>query len=359
MEEIPITTIMAALGGMIGLVLGYVARSNRFCTLSAVETAYLGGDFKQIRMWVFAIAIAALGTLLLQEFALITLSGTVHLRPRIALGGPIIGGLMFGFGMAAVGTCSFGAVLRAGGGDMRGVVVALVVGAVGYMTIRGLVAPARQAFIEPISIPLSAGDNATLPSLFQQVTGFDGGMAALLVSLVVIAVLMVWCLRDRAFTHNPTALWGSIAVGLLVVAGWFVTGHIGADEFNPQPVESITFVSATSAALIYVMTFTGDEINFPVGLFLGVLGGSFLAAWRSKELRLDAFDDVREMRRHLLGAVLMGVGGVFSMGCSLGQGLSGVSTLALPSFLALGSMWVGSAIGLHILINGWPAAFRS
>jgi uncharacterized membrane protein YedE/YeeE len=105
--------------------------------------------------------------------------------------------------------------------------------------------------------------------------------------------------------------------------------------------------------VIYLMTFTGATVTFGAGLLFGVLLGSFLAAWRFDELRLEAFDDPREMRRHLTGAVLMGVGGVLSMGCSIGQGLSGVSTLALPSFLALLSIWGGAALGLKLLFDGW------
>ncbi len=366
LEDIPISHLMALLGGVIGVWLGFTARALRFCTLSAVETAYFGQNWVQVRMWVFAIAVAAAGTLVLTETGTIDLSETVHLLPRFALVGPILGGLMFGLGMAAVGTCSFGAVLRASGGDMRGLVVFVLVGIFGYMTIRGLLAPMRLALIEPLALPLQDGSNATIGSItLSTLSGSNasGGSAisedtdltAPIVSGLFIMLLAFWCLRDAAFRMNGRALLGATSVGLAVLAGWFVTGYIGADDFDPQPVGSVTFVAASSSTLIYFMTYTGASINFPVGLLIGVVLGGFLAAWRKREFRLEAFDDPREMRRHVFGAILMGVGGVLSMGCSLGQGLTGVSTLAIPSFLALISMWAGAIIGLRILIYGWPS----
>lgn len=347
MEQVPVTIQMAVLGAAIGFVLGFTARAARFCTLSAVETAAYGDNWVQIRMWVMAIAVAAAGTLALSETKLIDLSGTVHHLPRFAILGPALGGLLFGLGMAAVGTCSFGAVLRAAGGDLRGLIVTLVVGLVGYMTIRGLFAPARLDFIEPISVPLADGRNATVSGLV------GGGPLAIALSISAIAGMALWAVKDHAFRSNYTALIGSVIVGVSIPVGWFVTGYIGNDDFHPQPVGSATFVAASSDTVMYLMTYTGDTIGFNVGLFLGVVVGGFLAAWRKSELRLEGFDDTREMRRHLIGACLMGVGGVLAMGCSIGQGLTGVSTLALPSFLALFSMWGGALLGLTILFNGW------
>ncbi len=350
----PAVATSVALGGaVLGIILGFVARWTRFCTLSAVETAIYGDNTVQIRMWVFAIAIAAAGTALIVHGGLVDISETVHLLPRFAIAGPVLGGLMFGLGMAAVGTCGFGSVLRAGGGDLRGLVVVLVIGVPGYMTLRGIFALPRLAYVETLSLPLPIGTNATLGSLLVDVAGLGFPSLKLPIALGASMLLALWCLAGRDFRTNGKALAGSAVVGLTVIGGWFVTGWIGGDEFNPQPVESLSFVAAAGATVIYLMTFTGATVTFGVGLFIGVLAGSFLAAWKFDELRLDAFDDPREMRRHLSGAVLMGVGGVLSMGCSIGQGLTGVSTLALPSFLALLSIWAGAALGLRLLFSGW------
>lgn len=357
MDALPLPTLMALLGGGVGLTLGFVARSTRFCTLSAIETAAYGGNFIQLRMWVFAIAIAASCVLAMRSFGWIDLSESVHMQSRIAILGPILGGLMFGLGMAAVGTCSFGAILRGAGGDLRGLVVAIFVGLTGYVTIRGLLAPVRMTLVEPASIPLASGTSSSIGDLTSLVTGDHSGALSLMVSVLAIAAMFVWCLKDRDYRIHQKALLGAFVVGLSIAAGWFVTGFIGSDDFDPQPVGSATFVAASSETIMYLMTFTGDTMDFNVGLFLGVFAGGFLAAWRKRELRLEGFDDTREMRRHLLGACLMGVGGVLAMGCSIGQGLTGVSTLALPSFLALFSIWGGALLGLHILFNGLGSLF--
>ena len=358
-EDLPVWTLVAFLGGIIGLVLGFTARYTRFCTLSAVETALYGSNWQQMRMWLLAIAVAALGTALLIDRGLVDLSETAHYLPRFALAGPILGGLLFGLGMAAVGTCGFGSILRAGGGDLRGAFTVLIIGVVGYITIRGFLAVPRLTLIEPLSIPLATGETATAASLIALWAGWDHGDIQLPVAIAACLAMILWCFSSKAFRRNGTMVLGGVTVGLAVVAGWYATGYIGADDFDPQPVESISFVAAAGSTVIYLMTYTGATVSFPVGLFAGVLVGSFFAAWIKHEIRLEGFDEPREMRRHLVGAVLMGSGGVLSMGCSIGQGLSGVSTLALPSFLALISMWIGAAVGLHILIHGWPSLARA
>ena len=357
--DIPIWTIVAGLGLVVGTALGYIARWTRFCTLSAVETAMLGGNFQQLRMWVLAIATAIIGTLGLTQLGLIDLSSTVHYLPRIALAGPMIGGFIFGLGMAAVGTCGFGSLLRAGGGDLRGLFAVLIIGVTGYMTIRGIFAVPRLSYVETLAIPLQGGANATLPSLVSMFLPIPHESLIVPLSLLLAGMLVAWCFYDASFRRNQKMVWGGVAVGALVVIGWYVTGHLGADDFDPQPVESLSFVAAAGQTVMYLMTFTGTAITFPVGLIFGVLLGSFLAAVRFNELRLDAFDEAREMRRHMFGAAMMGVGGVLSMGCSIGQGLTGVSTLALPSFLALFSMWAGAAVGLRYLIFGRDGFLRA
>jgi hypothetical protein len=200
---------------------------------------------------------------------------------------------------------------------------------------------------------LPIGTDSTLSTLIVDIAGIGSDAVKLPIALAAAIAMTAWCFLDREFRTNLKAVLGGLVVGLTVAGGWFVSGYIGGDEFNPQPVQSLSFVAAAGSTVIYLMTFTGATVTFGAGLLFGVLLGSFLAAWRFDELRLEAFDDPREMRRHLTGAVLMGVGGVLSMGCSIGQGLSGVSTLALPSFLALLSIWGGAALGLKLLFDGW------
>ena len=352
LEDLPTPTLMGVLGFATGIAFGYIARLHRFCTLSAIESALYGGAWLQARMWALAIAVAVLCTHGLHASGLIDLTQSFHLLPRIMWFSPIIGGLLFGLGMAAVGTCGFGALLRAGGGDMRGMVVVLVIGVTGYMTMRGLLGMPRAWLADAQAIALAEGWDASLTSLAAWASGYGVAEVRMPVALTVSGLIALWCLGDRQFRRNRRSVFAGAAIGGLITFGWFATGYLGQSDFDPQPLASLGFVAPVGDSLLYLMTFTGSAISFGIASVLGTMLGAVLAAWRKHELRMDAFDDVREMRRHLLGAVLMGVGGVLAMGCTIGQGLSGVSTLAIPSFFALGSIVAGAVLGLRILVAG-------
>ncbi len=351
-EEMSVPSLMGWGGGLIGLALGYVARARRFCTLSAIESALYGDSWVQARMWALAIAVAALGVHLLHAGGVIALTETFHLLPRIAWLGPLAGGVLFGLGMAAVGTCGFGALLRAAGGDLRAIVVLLVIAVSGYMTMRGLFGVARVALVDAATIPLSAGWDASAAALLGWITGADGPVARLPLAALLALALAAWAFRDRTFRANAAAWASALAVGLLVTGGWALTGTLGADPFDPQALISLRFIAPLGESLVYLMTYTGAVIDFGIASIFGVLLGGYLAALRHGECRLEAFDDAREMRRHLIGGVFMGVGGVTAMGCTIGQGITGVSTLALPSFLALGGIVLGAVGGLKLLMLG-------
>jgi len=87
-----------------------------------------------------------------------------------------------------------------------------------------------------------------------------------------------------------------------------------------------------------------------------VIVGAFLVARAKGQFMLESFDGNREMVRHLGGAVLMGFGGLTAMGCTVGQGITGLSTLAVSAPLALGAIFLGAAAGLRYLTLGrlWP-----
>jgi len=350
--ELPVATLMGILGALAGLVIGFVARRLKFCTLSSIESALYGNNWVQARSWGLAIAVAILSTHLLDHYGFIQIGESFHLSPRIAIAGPIVGGIMFGMGMAAVGTCGFGAVLRSAGGDMRAAMVLITVAVFGYMTMRGIIGVMRMAVIEPFTIPLEEGYDASFAALTAQFLGGEIADFRLVTAIVISLLIAVWCLKDRKFRSNPAAVAGGTIVGLIVAFGWFSTGYIGADDFDPQPLRSLGFVSPSAESLVYLMTFTGATIEFGIGATFGTVAGGFLAAISRRQFRLEAFDDPREMLRHLIGAAMMGIGGVTAIGCTVGQGLSGVSTLAIPSFVALASIIVGAIIGLKLLMHG-------
>ena len=350
-----VTTTVAIFGCLGGIALGFTARRLRFCTLSAIENAAFGGDFTQMRMWGLAIAVSIIGAQGLHMAGVIDLGRSFHVVPEINWLGAVAGGLIFGFGMAAIGTCSFGSLLRLGGGDLRAFFDVLVIGVVGYMTMRGITGIFREEVIEATALVLPDGRNQELPSLLAAATGFAEDNLRWLLSLLLAAAILVWCFKDPLFRARPAAAFGGVVVGLVVVSGWWVTGVVGADPFDPQPLGSYTYIRPVGDGLVYLMTFSGSTITFGIGTVVGTLVGAALASLSTGEAHWEGFDDLREMRRHLFGAAAIGFGGVTAMGCTVGQGITGIGTLAATSFLALISIWIGGVVGVRILVYGGAA----
>lgn len=352
MSEIPLSLQMAGLGLVIGAAFGANARYAEFCTLGAIADACLVGDQRRMRSWLFAIAVAILLTQAMDAGALIDLDRSIYLVPQFSWLGAIVGGLCFGFGMALVGTCGYGSLIRLGGGDLRYLIDCLVLAVVAYMTLRGLFGVARVSLIEPTDLDLGAAGGQGLPDLLAYVLGLSAAALRWPIVFVAVAGLLAYCLVDASFRNSRAAIFGGAAMGLLVTAGWFATGVLGADDFDPAPLRSLTFVTPVGESLVYLMTFTGASANFGIGSVFGVIVGAFLVSLAKGELRLEGFDSRRELLRHLCGASLMGFGGVTALGCTVGQGLTGLSTLSISAPLAFAAIFLGAWIGLRYLATG-------
>ncbi len=346
MPDIPITTLVAIFGFLGGSVLGGTARIARFCTFGAIEDARIMGDWRRLRMWALAIAIAILCTHLLSYFELVDLSLSIHLRSELIWASLIAGGLCFGFGMAQVGTCPYGAMVRLGTGDLRSLVTLLIIGTTGYMTMRGLSAGLRMS-LDEVHVNLSSAQTQSLPTLL----GIESPDMTLAFVFFLFAAILFWCFKNPGFRAKKTYILAGCIMGLTISFGWFVTGDIGQDGFELQAVRSFAFVSAIANGMIYLMTFTGAYVDFSIASAGGVIFGSFIGSVYRKEFKLEAFDDDREMRRHLIGAAMMGFGGITAMGCTIGQGLTGLSTLSVGSLIAALSIGVGAVAGLHYLLE--------
>ena len=159
--------------------------------------------------------------------------------------------------------------------------------------------------------------------------------------------LLAFVFSDAKFRKSIGAIAAGLAMGLFVIGGWLTTGWLAADEFNPIPVSSITFISPVAETVQYVMLSTGLSLNFGIALVAGVLAGSFSAALLSGRFELEGFTSPSHMLRSVAGAVLMGIGGALAYGCSIGQGLTGLSTLGLPSLIAVAGMVAGAAVVLR------------
>lgn len=346
-----------ACGLAAGVILGVAGRAGRFCTLAMLEDAFFGSDFRRLKSFALAAAVALLATQTLVAFGIVDLSRSIYLTPSIGLGGAIIGGLMFGVGMALVGTCGFGTLVRIGGGDLRAIVVFLVLGLSALAAMRGLTGMLRLTLIEPLTLRLSDGTNQTLMSLFG--VGPHATARPVLIAILVGA-LGFWALADGKLIRSPRLLVSGLAVGGAIAFGWFATGWLADDEFDPARVSSLTFVAPLGDAILYIATFSGARLNFGIGSVAGVVGGSLAAAMLARGFRWEACDDARELKRHMAGALLMGTGGVMSMGCTIGQGLSAFSTLAVSAPLTMLAIGCGARLGLEFTMTGewWPTIRR-
>ncbi|UGY02218.1 YeeE/YedE family protein [Bradyrhizobium quebecense] len=350
------STIAFACGLAAGAVFGIAGRAGRFCTLAMLEDAFFGADYRRLKSFALAAAVALLATQALAEFGIVDLSRSIYLTASIGLGGAIIGGLMFGVGMALVGTCGFGSLVRVGGGDLRAIVVFLVLGLSALATMRGVTGMLRVLFVEPLSLRLGEGTNQALTSIL--CPGAGAATRAILVASIATA-LVVWALADGKLIRSPRLLVSGFAVGGAIAFGWFATGWLADDEFDPIRVSSLTFVAPLGDSILYVATFSGARLNFGIGSVAGVVAGSFAAAMLARGFRWEACDDARELKRHMIGALLMGVGGIMSMGCTIGQGLTAFSTLAVSAPITLLAIACGARLGLEFTMTGeWLPVVR-
>jgi len=346
LEELPPNLIRAGLAFLAGGALGFLARRGRFCTLGAIEDAVYASDMRRLRSWALAVAVAMAGTHLLASLTAFDLSRSIYVGPRIEWGGAIIGGLLFGLGMALVGTCGFGTLLRLAGGDLKALFAFLVIAITAYMTMRGVTGLFRLHVIDPLALDLAPRTSQTIGDLIGLSEGGKRGLVATLaLSLAALAF------ADPTFRRSRLLIVTGAGIGTLVVVGWWITGVAGHDQFGTRRTESFSFVAPLGETLLYVMLASGVRVDFPVGAVLGVLVGAFAAARTAGEFRWEAPDDVREVKRHLLGAFLMGTGGVAALGCTIGQGVTGVSTLAVGSILAITSIFAGARFGLWWLVE--------
>ncbi len=356
MDIIEAHVALPLVGVAAGIVLGFVARLNRFCTLSALERYWYSSDSGGLRTWVLAAAVAMLATQTLAAFGLADIRESFYLRPYLGLSGAILGGLMFGFGMAMVGTCAFGAVVQLGGGSLRSLVVLVTLGLTAVATQRGLLGQLRIALVDDLAIDLTDVGGQSIPVLVSRLLGADVGV--LCVALIGGGML-AWIFADRTFRRRGALIATGTAIGLVIAFGWAATSYFATISFEPVQIEAGSFSVPVGDVIMHVITYTGTVPDYGVGLVAGSVIGAGLAAWYRHDALWEACDDARELSRHLAGGALMGVGGVFAMGCTIGQGVTGFSTLALSAPVAFAAILVGARLGLSWMVEGnaW-AMFR-
>ncbi|MGJ8555460.1 MAG: YeeE/YedE family protein [Sulfitobacter geojensis] len=339
--------VLVALVGLLGgILLGLAARMGRFCTLGAIEDLYYGENTLRLRMWGIAIGVAVAGTFSLAALGLLDLNQTLYLSRAWNPAESVIGGLVFGYGMALAGNCGYGALARIGGGDLRSLLIVLVMGLSAYVTLGGPLAGLR------IWLFGAAEPAQNMPTFAHSIAALSGGSVntiGIIIGVAIIALTLLHRGLRQSFGH---IFWGGIA-GLAVVSGWAGTQWIATKGFDATAVVSHTFSAPIGETMLYAMTSYGNTIGFGTGSVMGVLAGALLGSLIKGHFRWEACDDPRELRRQILGAVLMGMGAVVAVGCSVGQGLSAFSVLSFSAPVTLLSIMAGAAIGLRQLILGF------
>ncbi|MBL8705575.1 MAG: YeeE/YedE family protein [Rhodospirillales bacterium] len=354
MTETPVHILVAWAGFAAGLAFGAVAQRTNFCTMGAISDLALMGRANRFRAWMLAIAVAILGSQGLHLVGVVDLGKSIYLTPSLGWAGAILGGLLFGFGMTLAGGCGNKTLVRVGTGNLKSLVVFLCLGIAAYATLRGLAAVVRQPFEAATAVDLAklGIPRQGLVDLLAAKLGLPATGARVALTLAAAGALLAYCFRDPAFRASPRDIIGGLAIGLLIPVGWLITGVLGRDDFEPTPLASMTFVAPIGDTVQYAMTFTGSKIGFGVATVLGVIVGSGVAALLAGEWKLEGFTDRHDMGRHMIGGVMMGVGGVLALGCTIGQGITGISTLAIGSVIALLSIIAGGFLGMKYLEEG-------
>jgi len=339
--------LVTGIGLLGGILLGLAARLGRFCTLGAIEDLLYGDSSQRMRMWGLAIGTAIIGSFTLIGLGLFDASHSFYLSVRWMPMASIIGGLMFGYGMALSGNCGYGAIARLGGGDLRSFVIVLVMGISTYVVLSGPLAPLRNLLFQQQDV------TSELPP------GLAHHLAALThlplagIGIVVGILLIGISLWDADFRHDRKSLFWSVIVGVAVVSGWAGTAHINARGFEALPVVSHSFSAPLGETILWTMTGSLRPLSFAVGSITGVWLGAFIGSLIKGHFRWEACDDPRELRRQIIGAAIMGAGAVIAMGCTVGQGLSAFSLLSLSAPVTFVAIFAGAALGLRQLIEGF------
>ncbi len=364
----------------IALILGAVVNKTNFCTMGAVSDWVNMGDTGRLRAWVLAIAVGVLGVAGLEAAGLVNLSGTFppYRQNTLPWLENVLGGVLFGIGMTLASGCGNKTLIRIGGGNLKSIMVLLIIAVIAYFMInpfpgsdKTLYSVLFYSWTNPTAVTLST--NQDLGALL---FADDVATGRMVLGGVIGGLLLVWVFLSRDFRTSFDNILGGLVVGLVVLAAWYVTSNIKIDadgemmslqgyvqnwdfyapadavrpaDAAPLAAQSFTFINPMGQALGYAAGgFDRTLLTFGVMALAGVIAGSLLWSLVSRSFRIEWFASASDFVNHLIGAVLMGFGGVLAMGCTVGQGITGFSTLALGSILTFVAIVAGSAATMKV-----------
>jgi uncharacterized membrane protein YedE/YeeE len=345
---------------VVTLLLGAIMQRTSFCTMGAIADLYVMSNLSRLRQWFLAIGIAILGVMLMSSFGLIDITKSIYTSSKLMYLSILVGSTLFGLGMVLASGCGSKTLIRIGGGNLKSLVVFLVLGLVAYMTLRGFLAVIRINALDTFFITLTS--NQDLPSIVSSWFGQSRASAHLLLGLIIGGSFVLFALANKSFWTAKNLLAG-LGVGLAICAVWWISGYLAFVAEDPNTleevfvatnsgkIESLSFVAPYAYSLEWLMFYSDTSKVLTIGVVavLGMVCGSAIVSLITKTFRWESFLNAEDTANHLIGGALMGFGGITALGCTIGQGLSGISTLALGSFLAIPGFFLGAYIGLRYL----------
>jgi len=344
----------------LAVIFGAVANRVDFCTMGAVTDVVTMDDWRRMRMWLLAIAVAIVGANALEAAGMVDLGKTIYANPSIAWVSHLVGGFLFGFGMTLASGCGSKTLIRLGAGNLKSLVVLIVLGISAYMTLKGLFAIWRVRTLDVFRFDTSSfgAAHSDLGSVLGALSGAGSIRTGL--ALAVAAVVAGFVFASRAFRASPGLIAGGVVIGAVIVGGWYVSGHVGYIAEDPRTLEeafvatnsgrpeSFSFVAPVGYLLELLLLWSDQSriVTFGIAGVLGLAVGSAAVALATRTFRWEGFASVEDLVNHIVGGVLMGFGGVTALGCTIGQGLTGISTLALGSLIAVGAIIAGCVAAL-------------
>ena len=349
-----ITTLLLA------IVLGFALQRTQFCSMGAISDIFVMQSWFRMRQWLLALGVMLLGTGILYWGGWIDIHQTIYNSPKVLWLSHLIGGILFGTGMSIASGCGARNLIRLGTGNIKSLVVLMVMGLFAQMTLRGIFGTIRVNSVDLAQLNLSTPQD--LASMLHTWVAIDTPLLFLILASILATSLFIFAFKDKDF-RRMQSWWISVLVGLSMVGFWWISGHLGFVPEDPNTLEplfmttnsgkmeSASLVAPIAYLLDYLTLFSDSSkpMSFGIMLALGLCLGSFLSAWQQGKLRLMGFSSAKDTMHHLLGGALMGIGGITALGCTFGQGLSAMSTLALSSFITVLGFVIGVYLGLQYL----------
>lgn len=334
----------------LGLAFGVFARLGKFCLLRGIrqsmglDTQEARGTAPALQAFALALAVALLASQGLQLAGIVDLGNAQIVRPSFSILGVLIGGAVFGVGMVLANACGARSLVLLGGGNLRSLVTVVFLALGAQATLTGVLVPVRQWFQGLAPTTLQSG---TVTQALEA-AGWSASASFALLAALPALLLAAYALWRPALRQSPAQWISAIAIGALVAAGWWITATVEVDPFEPAKLTSLSFIAPIAESLLYWQVAVGREFAPSAAMVLGVVAGAFCVALITRKAQWEGFDSPARLGKSAIGGLLMGFGGVLAVGCSIGQGLTGLSTLAWATFPAVAGIVLGTLTALWL-----------